>query len=722
MSKEEPKTTEGMHASGGLRAGVFSVVLMLLVVFELLYLTQDLGIRADLTSEKLYSLSGSTKKILMKLEEPLVVEGYFSEKIPGTYQEVRRKLRDLLDEYVQIGQGRVKLIYLDPLEDERVREKADRLGIRENRANVLENDSLQVVTVYQGLRLRYGGDRQKVIPVLEDPNALESMLTPMIQELVLNKKPKLGFLVRTPPPNPYMREQPASWNLIQQQLRERFDVQSLDMSNGELLPEDLEVLVIFQPQDLTDWEKYCIDQHLMKGHNLIVCQEAADYSVGMQSMYFQKAFQVDHLESKHKWKDQLAAYGIETSGKLVSDVAAQMQVLMLGPNQRSVLASRMPYWLFAVSRDWSQVWKAQAPRAGDDPESAKAQAEQLAPGLDVKHPVLQGTDSLPFFWATDVGLKDPLPEGVTGSILARTSPYGLTESPPYSSRPDQTLQTKIYSRIKSEPIKQVPLAVLLTGKFSSAFKSIPERPGKDKSGGLLSQAGQADPAKKPGQAPAKAKMEEPAKSGEEEAGKAKPEPQARAGQGATRPEEKPETETPASGEPGGGNKTAEGQQPESKPSPVQGPELPDQGEEGKKEGKKEEEKKLPPQMLHGTDESRIVVIGDASMFRDDFLRGLPPFRTPNSQIALPFFMNLLDWMALDTDLVELRNHRDVDRRLEFVSPDLNLNPKEQDRMVASKKSFLRWLNVLGPVILLLGFGLMLWVKRSSERRRFFYEV
>ena len=154
------------------------------IFIQVLYLTKDFGLRADLTQDQLYSLSGSTQKVLDKLDKKLVIEAYFSQDVPGVYQIDRQKIVDLLDEYSQMGGSKCSVVYYDPLEDELIREKAQRLGIQEARATDVQDDKISQVTFYQGLRLRYGGDEQKILPLVQNVATIEGEITPKIRELV----------------------------------------------------------------------------------------------------------------------------------------------------------------------------------------------------------------------------------------------------------------------------------------------------------------------------------------------------------------------------------------------------------------------------------------------------------------------------------------------------------------------------------------------------------
>ena len=56
-------------------------------------------IRFDLTDNKMYSLSDSSKKTIEKIDDPLTIDLYFSDDLPGQLQNNKRFVQDLLEEY-----------------------------------------------------------------------------------------------------------------------------------------------------------------------------------------------------------------------------------------------------------------------------------------------------------------------------------------------------------------------------------------------------------------------------------------------------------------------------------------------------------------------------------------------------------------------------------------------------------------------------------------------
>ncbi|MGY8783437.1 MAG: DUF7088 domain-containing protein, partial [Fidelibacterota bacterium] len=71
---------------------IFSLVL--LVGLVLLNLTsRDIFTRIDLTDNKMYSLSSSSKNIVSKLDDRLTMKVYFSENLPNELGNTRRYLQ-----------------------------------------------------------------------------------------------------------------------------------------------------------------------------------------------------------------------------------------------------------------------------------------------------------------------------------------------------------------------------------------------------------------------------------------------------------------------------------------------------------------------------------------------------------------------------------------------------------------------------------------------------
>jgi len=68
----------------------------------------------------------------------------------------------------------------------------------------------------------------------------------------------------------------ATYQTLQQRLGQDYSVRSIDLQSGQV-PPDVDTLVVIAPQNMSDKERYAIDQYLMRGGSVIV--GAGNYSI-----------------------------------------------------------------------------------------------------------------------------------------------------------------------------------------------------------------------------------------------------------------------------------------------------------------------------------------------------------------------------------------------------------------------------------------------------------
>ncbi len=146
--------------------------------------------RADLTSDRVYSLSDVSKKVVSTLEEPLTVYVFFTKNLPAPYNSVEKYLHDLLEEYALSGNRYFNYKFYDVssqegFPDEEIRknqELADSFGIRPVQIQVLDQDEFKFKMAYMGVAVIHG-DMIERIPAISSADRLEYQLTTSIQKL-----------------------------------------------------------------------------------------------------------------------------------------------------------------------------------------------------------------------------------------------------------------------------------------------------------------------------------------------------------------------------------------------------------------------------------------------------------------------------------------------------------------------------------------------------------
>ncbi|MFT4515552.1 MAG: ABC-type uncharacterized transport system involved in gliding motility auxiliary subunit [Planctomycetota bacterium] len=668
------------------------VVLLLLVLGQIVYLASRYRVRIDMTTDKLWTTTASTSKLIGKLEERLIVEAYFSpkENLPLSMSSSRSWADNFLDEITQLGKGRVIVQRFDPNSDAAIAKTALRLGINSINTKSQSATSLSVDQHWQGLRLLYGGGKQKVIAAFM-PNSsfqAEAMVTPRIKEVITGTKRRIGYM-EWPARVPRGRQQAiVGWNMVRQHrdLKSRYEFQNFKDEDGALLPADLEALFLFRPMLLTDRQKYVIDQFVMSGGTLVIFADAVEYQIDPERTFKNVPFSLDAKESAYPLVQQLSHYGIDWQPRLVADMhnlayeprfgrpRDYFAVAMRGPAGGARFSHvAYPYFLHAMNIDWALSADRLALDANGQVDSRLAvqYRKTLVPGMPSDDFLFRGFKKRwnrgpGFYWPTWVGLREraggvpDLPEGVEGRVLLWTSPLALVEDSPSGLNPIgsneglmsdaiERFMSALTDRVRAEPRMQAPLMVEVQGDFHSFFvgKKVPRRP---------SQIGEEDNSKEEDDKPAEA------------------------------PKSDPNGPQPA--------KPVESNVDNSEAAMIS----------------------------HSASKGRIVVVGDSTFLRDDVLgQDYLPIGGPYSgDMAMPFFAQMLDWLSDDRDLVDLQSRVPADRTLALVESTTKANedPRDAEQALRSKTTRLVTLNVLVPCLLLLTFGLLVWRIRRNQKRAF----
>ena len=113
--------------------------------------------RVDLTEEREYSLSQTTRDLLGNLQEPLLIRGYFSEKTHPLLAPLVPRITDMLREYEVASGGMVELEIVDPAKDaEKEAEANQAYGIRPMPFQVAGRYETSIINSYFDILIRYG--------------------------------------------------------------------------------------------------------------------------------------------------------------------------------------------------------------------------------------------------------------------------------------------------------------------------------------------------------------------------------------------------------------------------------------------------------------------------------------------------------------------------------------------------------------------------------------
>jgi len=253
-------------------SGLVATAVLLLII----NLSADLfikGVRFDMTENRLYTLSDGTRNILARLDEPVTVRFYFSEQQFSDMPEVAnygQRVRELLEEYAAESGDKLQLTIEKPEPFSDAEEQAARYGMQGVPVDTSGNYA------YFGLVGSNSVGDIRRIPFFQpdQEDALEYTVSKLIYSLANPQRPVVGLMSGLPitagssAGHPLFGEQDRDWFTLTR-IQQSFDVMQLD-SDGESIPENVDVLMIVHPKDLPQKTLFAIDQYVLSGGRTLV--------------------------------------------------------------------------------------------------------------------------------------------------------------------------------------------------------------------------------------------------------------------------------------------------------------------------------------------------------------------------------------------------------------------------------------------------------------------
>lgn len=371
--------------------------------------------RADLTSKKIYSISESTKTVLGGLDDVVNIKVYFSKKLPPYLTTLTRQVRDVLDEYRAYAGGKLVVDAKDPADDAETEGRVRTLGIPQVQLNVITKDKTEVMPGYLGIAVLYA-DRKEVLPVVQGTANLEYDLTSAILKVTRTDEKVVGFLTGHGEPDPA-----RDYEAVVKTMAKEYEITSVAISPGQLIPTRITTLVVAGPEKVGPWDRYAIDQFVMRGGRALFMMEKIGIKEGTL-----EAVKVDSgLDSL------VAHYGAEVKSDLVVDRSCGTATFSSG-----YFSFSLPYHF------WPLVGEA---------------------GFDKASPVTNELERAVFPWASSIDLTAA--EGVEAVALAKSSEQSWSATGSLNLDPQRSM-----TPAREEDKGSRTLAVLLRGSFSSYFR------------------------------------------------------------------------------------------------------------------------------------------------------------------------------------------------------------------------------------------------------------
>lgn len=421
------------------------LVLGLLILLNLIL--TNYFFRIDLTSEKRYSLSESSKNLAAKVDDVMFVKVYLEGDFPAGFKRLRQSTKEMLDEFAAYTNGKLQYEFVDPFENADAKKANDILqelgekGLQPTNVQIKKDDeSTQKLIVpgamfyYKGkevpvnlLKAQFGQGPEEVIN--ESIELMEYEIANVLRKCVKTKAKQVAFIDD--------HGELARWDVADasNELKEFYAVTRIPLAIQT--PQSLmknDALIIAKPSmPFNEYEKFLLDQFVMHGGKILWLLESqiADMdSLGKGAMFMTGSYDLNLDDMLFKW-------GVRINPNMVQDLQCNaipiLSTLRNGTPQQKLL----PWMFFPVA----------------------------APPQQNAHIIVKGIDPVFFQFASSIDTTSN--KEVKKTILLTSSPYSRTVGAPVKvdlnmarTQPDPSMFTA----------GNVPLAVLLEGKFNSLFQ------------------------------------------------------------------------------------------------------------------------------------------------------------------------------------------------------------------------------------------------------------
>ena len=440
----------------------YGILIAGVLLIAAIYTTVGWYTRIDLTTEKRFSLSPSTRQLLNELDSTVNIQVFLTGELPADYKKLSVATAELLDEFKALSHNHLRVQFVLP--DENITNDSVRLHLF---------DSLSKLGVVAETAEQVGAKREKkvsqrIIPsalvsfrngqapiaidlrssrkifrpfdvINESPeidieatrNAAEALLeykfADAIDKLTRKEVPVVAYLTGNGEPMDY------SVSDLVETLRNQYRLGIFDLKKAFPSPAQIQCLIVVKPtQPFTDEDKLKLDQYVMQGGKIIwfidKLHAELDSLMRTKGEYtaFDRGLDLDDL---------LFKFGVRIRPDLLQDLNCAKLPLVVGKNpDGSPVMRRIPWPYY--------------------------------PFLSVRnpHPIVANLDRvLPIFPSGIDTVKSP---GIQKTILLATDSNSRSISSPAIVSLNSVQSDEDFSSFRKS---YLPVAVLLEGNFSSLF-------------------------------------------------------------------------------------------------------------------------------------------------------------------------------------------------------------------------------------------------------------
>ena len=440
------------------RHEITSLIVTLIVIVLVNIIGSYVYTRFDLTSEKRYTLSDTSKEILRGLDDHVYFRVYLDGDFPAGFKKLRKETKEMLDEFRAYSKF-IDYEFINPSEsnDQLERQETYKIlwksGLNYYTETIQTNNGLQQIMIWPGIIMSYrenemgidllsGESGQSQETVLNNSaQDLEYKLISAIKDISTTNRKTIAFTdghgeLTDLEVYDIANTLSKKYNIKRATLNEQLNSlmkRDIDRDSNIVIKPAFDAIIIAKPTEpFSEKDKFIIDQYIMYGGKVMWLIDAV--SADMDSL--QSAESTMGLALNLNLDDQLFKYGVKINRNLLLAYPCAQIGLVTGEGA-SLQSMLLPWYYFPLL------------------------------GAASEHPIVRNLEAVKADFVSSLEPTTSAPE-IQKIPLLKTSDYTKVASAPVyisleilNERPNASMF----------PQKGMTTAFLLNGKFTSLYEN-----------------------------------------------------------------------------------------------------------------------------------------------------------------------------------------------------------------------------------------------------------
>ncbi len=406
--------------------------------------------RFDLTQDQRYTLSKTSLEILKDVKEPLIIDVFLKGQFPGEFKKLQTETQQILEEFKAYNKN-ITFQFVNPIENEEERDTIIQSflerGLTPVNVTVEDKGKQTQEVVFPWAIATYNGRSTKV-PLLKNimgASTAEKVVS-SVQHLEYAFANAFNTIAKAKEKKVAVIKGNGELHDLQmadfiKQVRENYFIGTFTLDSVAKKPNEslaylkkYDLAIIAKPTEkFSDEEKLVLDQFVMNGGKTLWLIDQVN--IEMDSLYNDAGATLAYPFDLNL-NDQFFKYGFRINPTLVKDVMATPIALATGEKGSATQYTQYP-WFYSPL-----VYPAG------------------------KNPIVSNVDALKFEFTNGI---EVLKNDIKKTVLLQSSPYSKLVGAPIDINLNMVTERPEQADFKNTG--NIPLALLLEGKFNSVYKN-----------------------------------------------------------------------------------------------------------------------------------------------------------------------------------------------------------------------------------------------------------